>query len=396
MTTLDTIILKLSSRCNLACTYCYEYFAGDETWKNAPKAISTLTLKRMGQRIREYCADAGISGINVVLHGGEPLIVGPKRLETFLTALRDSAAPAKIRYSVQTNGTPITRDICDVLCRHSVLVGISLDGDSRSNSKRVDLKGEPTLNRIIDKIALLKAHAAHLFGGILCVVNLDADPIETLTSLCAHEPPEIDFLHPLVTHDHVGPDRRATAIKFGNWMVAAMNHWIDHPRFSQIKVRIFEDALQSTISMRPQTDWFGPRTVSYLVVETDGNYNLSPQLKIIGGESQFYRSVGRSVFNCSIEEAILLSRELLKNLGGDVLPSDCTGCKWSAVCAGSQLSSRHSFRRGFNNKSVYCEGIQALLNTAHNAMLEYKEGKARSCCRPAPADTGRTSESGLN
>ena len=55
-----------------------------------------------------------------------------------------------------------------------------MDGGAEPDSRRVTLKGEPNLAIVSDKIALLKAHAAHLFQGIICVVDFDADPIETL------------------------------------------------------------------------------------------------------------------------------------------------------------------------------------------------------------------------
>jgi len=375
MTSLDTIIVKVASRCNLACTYCYEYFAGDTTWKSKPKIIAAQTVTRLGQRIHEYCEDAGISTLNVVMHGGEPLMLGPKRLAAFLTSLRQSAAPAKIRYNLQTNGTLITRDICDVLCAHDVSVGISLDGGAEPNSKRVTLKGEPTLAIVSDKIALLKTHAGHLFRGILSVVDFEVDPIDTLAFLCAYEPPELDLLYPLLTHDQVGENRKAMAAKFGRWMATAMQYWIAHPRFAEIKVRIFEDALQSTISQRPKTDWFGPRGIGYLFVETDGSYDLLDQLKVIGEKSSNYRNLHRSVHNSSIKETIYMARALLESAGGDVLPTDCIGCKWSTVCAGSHLATRHSFRDGFNNRSVYCEGIMDLLNGAHGEMLKYTQSK---------------------
>ena len=373
MTSLDTLIVKLSSRCNLGCTYCYEYFAGDESWKRAPKIMSTATARRLGQRIQQYCSRANVAGINLVLHGGEPLIVGSRRLDAILTALTVSAAPARLRLSVQTNGTLLTPDICDILRKHDVLVGISLDGGPNANSKRVTLKGDPTYFMVAQKIALLKSRAAHLFGGILCVVNFDADPAETIASLCAHNPPEIDLLYPFVTHDCVGPDRSAVANEFGRWMIAAMEYWIAHPRFAETKIRVFEDALQATVSRRPQTDWFGPRSISYLVVETGGNFDLLDQLKTIGKNSSDYRNLHGNVFENSIEDAMSQGIELLAKTGGNVLPTDCIGCKWSDVCAGSHLPSRHSLHQGFNNRSVYCEGIKSLLNFAEEKLVSYKE-----------------------
>jgi uncharacterized protein len=335
--------------------------------------MSLSTIRELGGRIQEYCAYADVAKFNVVFHGGEPLLLGAGRLDTLLTGLRASAAPARLQYSIQTNGTLLTPDICDLLSEHNVLVGISLDGGPGANAKRVTLKGEPTFDAVAENIALLKSRAAHLFGGILCVVNLDTDPIETIASLCSHGPPEIDLLYPFVTHDHVGTNRAEFATKFGTWMKAAMEFWLAHPKFSEVRIRVFEDALQATISKRPQTDWFGPRNIGYLVVETGGNYDLLDQLKVIGSGSARFRNIQANVRGHSISEAIALAADLLKAAGGSVLPADCVGCKWSDVCAGSHLPARHSLSRGFGNKSVYCEGLMSLLNCVHEKMVHYKQ-----------------------
>ena len=36
MTAVDTILLKVASRCNINCTYCYVYNMGDSAWKRMP------------------------------------------------------------------------------------------------------------------------------------------------------------------------------------------------------------------------------------------------------------------------------------------------------------------------------------------------------------------------
>ena len=164
MSLLDTLIVKLSSRCNLACTYCYEYFSGDDSWKRAPKTMAMPVVNALGRRVREYCSHANVAELNIVFHGGEPLLIGPKRLDALLTALRAAAAPAKLRYSVQTNGTLLTPAMCEVLGEHNVLVGISLDGGPEANSKRVTLKGGPTPDTVTENIAVLKSQAPHLFA----------------------------------------------------------------------------------------------------------------------------------------------------------------------------------------------------------------------------------------
>ena len=39
---INEFIVKVSSRCNLNCTYCYEYNLGDDSWKSMDKKIGIL------------------------------------------------------------------------------------------------------------------------------------------------------------------------------------------------------------------------------------------------------------------------------------------------------------------------------------------------------------------
>jgi uncharacterized protein len=277
--------------------------------------------------------------------------------------LQAAAAPVRIQWSIQTNGTLLTTEICEVLEHHRVLVGISLDGSERQNRRRIDHRGRPSWQRVMDGIRLIRQRPNLRWGGLLCVVNLDDQPEETIEALCGLEPPQIDLLHPFITHDAAGDKRQALAESFGNWMLRAMHHWMGRTTFAGTRIRVFEDALQAVATRRPRTDWFGPRRVSYLVIETDGSYDLLDQLKVIGADSGRLRRLGRTVENCSLSGAVTEAGRLLAESGGDCLPQACTGCRWSDVCAGGHLTARHSLSRGFDNRSVYCEGIQRLLDS---------------------------------
>ncbi|MBM3276443.1 MAG: FxsB family radical SAM/SPASM domain protein, partial [Candidatus Sericytochromatia bacterium] len=64
---IDTIVLKTAAPCNLACTYCYEYQAGDNSWKTMPKHVDVATAERLGSRICEYATGHGLKRFQVML-----------------------------------------------------------------------------------------------------------------------------------------------------------------------------------------------------------------------------------------------------------------------------------------------------------------------------------------
>ena len=69
---IDTVLLKVASRCNLDCSYCYVYHMGDESWRSLPKRMSketqALVVAELGSLMR-----AQSRPFSVVLHGGEKL-----------------------------------------------------------------------------------------------------------------------------------------------------------------------------------------------------------------------------------------------------------------------------------------------------------------------------------
>ena len=44
-------ILKVHSRCDLACDHCYVYEAADQGWRGQPKGMPDDVLRRTAQRI---------------------------------------------------------------------------------------------------------------------------------------------------------------------------------------------------------------------------------------------------------------------------------------------------------------------------------------------------------
>jgi uncharacterized protein len=366
--TLNTLIVKVATRCNLACTYCYEYSAGDETWKQKPKFMKPGIVEKIGERIQEYAESTGVDSIRIVAHGGEPLLLGSAGLDDLFTGLRHASGNIRLRLGLQTNGVLITKAICDVLRRHNVFVGISLDGDQYANNRRVDHRGMESWSRVATGIDVLKKHAPSSFGGLLCVVDTSADPDRVLKALCDFGPPQLDFLQPFLTHDMAGSRQSEMAREFGAWMLRAMHAWLAEPRYKNVKIRVFEDAFRAACELPTQTDWFGKRSVSYLVIETDGNIDVLDQLKIIGSKSADHRLIKKTIFDSSLAEAHNIAETLLRSQGALDTPADCADCQYAVVCGASHLTSRYSSSAGFSNRSTYCEGLTMLLDEANTIL----------------------------
>lgn len=85
-------VLKTRSRCNLACTYCYVYEMADQGWRDQPVAMAPATTARAAQRIAEHAAAHDLPRVDLVLHGGEPLLTAPAVLAAPVEAVRAALA----------------------------------------------------------------------------------------------------------------------------------------------------------------------------------------------------------------------------------------------------------------------------------------------------------------
>src|SRR5690349_5475396 len=131
---LRQFVLKVHSRCDLACDHCYMYEHADQSWLRRPKTMSLDTVRQTASRIAEHASAHGLRAVRVVIHGGEPLLLGPARLGETLACLRAVIDPVTtLDLRMQTNGVLLSEAFCDVLAEHDVMVGVSLDGDRAAN-----------------------------------------------------------------------------------------------------------------------------------------------------------------------------------------------------------------------------------------------------------------------
>ena len=85
-------ILKVHSRCNLSCSYCYVYEMADQSWRQLPRQMSRAVVSQVARRIAEHADAHRLPSVDVILHGGEPLLAGASRLTELAGLLRGSGA----------------------------------------------------------------------------------------------------------------------------------------------------------------------------------------------------------------------------------------------------------------------------------------------------------------
>jgi uncharacterized protein len=128
-------VLKIHSRCNLACDYCYVYEMADQTWRHQPRLMSEATIEAALDRIAEHVRAHELSSVRLILHGGEPLLAGSTYIDRLAARARRTVAPADVHLAVQTNATLLDEPMLATLSRHAIRVGVSLDGDRAATDR---------------------------------------------------------------------------------------------------------------------------------------------------------------------------------------------------------------------------------------------------------------------
>src|SRR4030081_2513705 len=82
-------IVKIHSRCDLACDYCYMYEMADQSWRGQPRRMSREIAEHTARRIGEHVREHGLTSVGLILHGGEPLLAGRDLITFLVTAVRD-------------------------------------------------------------------------------------------------------------------------------------------------------------------------------------------------------------------------------------------------------------------------------------------------------------------
>ncbi|WP_193776786.1 radical SAM protein [Streptomyces sp. E2N166] len=134
---LNTVILKLTNACNHACSYCYDY----ETFERAVMLSRDTAVSALQQAL-----DLAEQELQVILHGGEPMLVWDL-VEELVTTGRQLAAQQgkRIHFTGQTNLSRLSDTIVDFSLANSITWGVSVDGGPDLHDHfRVDHKGRGT------------------------------------------------------------------------------------------------------------------------------------------------------------------------------------------------------------------------------------------------------------
>lgn len=164
------IHIEVSDSCNLNCSYCY--FAS----KN--KVLTPFPINRFNDIIDRFFSQT-TENVNIVFHGGEPLLLPAQWFEDSCSAVESLAEKhkKKIRFQLQTNGTLLTEQHISVFVKYKVIVSVSLDGPKTVHDN--------ARGRYSECVSAIKAlQDASIFGSVITVISKhNYNRIESIVTL---------------------------------------------------------------------------------------------------------------------------------------------------------------------------------------------------------------------
>ena len=352
-------VLKVCSRCDLACDHCYVYEHADKSWRHKPKVMTVETVVQAARRISEHAQMHRLAHASVVIHGGEPLLIGQERLRGLIAALRTAIDPVtKLFLTVHTNGVLLDEELCDLFAEYSVRVGVSLDGDRAANDRhRRYADGRSSHAQVQKALALLRRPEYRaLYAGILCTVDVANDPIAVYEALLAEQPPQLDLLLPHATWDNPPARGAAGQLPYADWLGRIHARWLADGR--PVPIRFFDSLLRAWAGRPSGSEATGLDPVDLLTIETDGGWEQADSLKTAyDGAPQ----TGLEVFSASADLAAAHPGPAGRRRGLGGVSRVCRACTIVRACGGGLYAHRYKNENGFDNPSVYCDDLKVIV-----------------------------------
>ena len=354
-------ILKVHSRCNLSCTYCYVYEMADHGWPDLPRRMATATAGQVADRIGEHARTHDLPSVDVILHGGEPLLAGTGWLTELAGTLR-ARVPAQVNIGVQTNGTLLRPRMLQTLKQLGVGVGVSLDGDAEATGRyRLYPSGRNSFDAVAAGLRLLSSPGfREIYHGILCTIDVQNDPVSTYEALLEFHPPAVDLLLP-----HANWSCPPPGTGYADWLIAVFERWYSAPE-RETRVRLFTELIQLVLGSPGAVEGLGLTPSTLIVVDTDGSIK---QLDSLSSTYHGAAETGLHVSTDAFDAALSHPTTVARQIGVDALADQCQRCPVLRVCGGGLYPHRYRSGAGFRHPSVYCADLLRLITHVSDRVL---------------------------
>jgi len=262
--------------CNLDCKYCYflakEMMYPGSRFRMADELLESYT--------RQYIAAQQVPEVTFAWQGGEPTLMGLDFFRRAVALQQQYCRPGmQIHNAFQTNGVLLNDEWCQFFHEHNFLIGLSVDGPKAiHDAYRVDKGGNPTFDKVMAGLALLKKHQVE-FNILTTVHAANADHgLAVYRTLRDEVGTHFMQFIPIVERDNATGYqegdavtlRSVTAAQYGRFLIEIFDEWVRHD-VGRVFVQIFDVALAAWMGERPGLCVFEETCGLALAMEHNGD-----------------------------------------------------------------------------------------------------------------------------
>lgn len=278
--------------CNLACSYCFylekaHLYPGTHGFRMSPEVLEEF--------VRAYINAQPGPVVSFAWQGGEPTLLGRDFFREVVALQRRHAAGKRIENAFQTNGVLLDDAWGAFLAENRFLVGLSLDGPRELHDVfRTDRGGQPTFDRVVAGLALLKKHgvefntltavhrrnARHSLRVYRFLREIGSGHLQFIPIVERAAPEEAALARPRLAAPP-DPDTAAESdaqvtpwsvrpADYGEFLCRIFDEWLRHD-VGRVFVQQFDAALANWLGAMPGVCVFAPHCGRALAVEHNGD-----------------------------------------------------------------------------------------------------------------------------
>jgi uncharacterized protein len=347
-----TVVVRISARCNLACSYCYARASRE------PGNTASFMSPETASLVCEQFQSLPVNRVDFNWHGGEPLLCDPAVLRGALRTQQRIAAGGgpSATNKVQTNGRHLSEEWLALLCEHPIDIGVSLDGPARYHDRhRRDVQSSaPSHDAVMATTARLRSGGLP-FGTLLVITEDMAGAAKEVFDFVITKGLAVDLL-PCFCQDAngnvVSPSIRPNSLE--RFVTGFFDDWIRCP--APPVCRMLEDMLGGLLGVQPSTCAFRRNCHEFYSVDTEGRlypcdlFLGQPGMCLGDLRSEPLAHILHSYRAAAIRERIA------------ALPASCTQCKWLDHCGGGCAAHRIGRTTDTPGQYYYCGARKSIFH----------------------------------
>jgi serine-type anaerobic sulfatase-maturating enzyme len=343
------LIKPASAVCNLDCEYCFYLDRDADPYKALPaRRMSYDTLERLVDTYLFY----SYPNSTFAFQGGEPTLAGLPFFEKLVEFQKQYGRDGQsVSNALQTNGTLLDKNWCDLFRSYQWLIGLSLDGPEEVNDRfRFNKEGRGTWKRVMETVELFKKERVDF--NILCVLsqaNVDK-PKELYRFYRGLGIENLQFI-PLAEFDREGNPMPFTITpeQYGRFLCEVFDLW--WPERRKVRIRFFDNVAEALAGQKPGSCTMHETCDSYVVVEYNGDvypcdFFVESNWKLGNVVLDSWSEIARRTRRYSFASKKTLAHP------------ECQVCEYQSICHGGCPKFRHGPHGRFEELDYFCQAYK--------------------------------------